>query len=81
MKLKENKFQILAWGLSAVLVICLICIVISDRKKAAERNLQLLQEAQQSEKAYAEIVEEQAEIDEKLSADLDIPEFISWGEN
>ena len=81
MKLKENKFQILAWGLSAVLVICLICIVISDRKKAAERNLQLLQEAQQSEKAYAEIVEQQAEIYEKLYADLEIPEFICWGDN
>ncbi len=74
-------FHILAWSLSAVLVICLICIVISDRKKGAERNLQLLQEAQQSEKAHEEIIEQQTEIYEKLLDELEIPGFICWGDN
>lgn len=81
MNLRENMFHILAWSLSAVLVICLICIVISDRKKGAERNLQLLQEAQQSEKAHEEIIEQQTEIYEKLLDELEIPGFICWGDN
>lgn len=81
MKLKENMFQNLAWGLSAVLVICLICVIISDRKKTAERNLHLLQKAQQSEKANEEIIEKQAEIYERLYANLEIPSFICWGDS
>ena len=81
MKLKENMFQILAWGLSVFLVVCLACIVISDKKKATEHNLQLLQAAQQSEKAYEQIVEQQTEIYEQLMAELEIPGFICWGDN
>lgn len=81
MSLKENKFQILAWGLSTVLVIALICIVISDRRKTAERNVQLIQQAQESEKAYKEILEQQTEIYDKLYSEMKIPEVICWGDN
>ncbi len=81
MKLKEKKFQVLAWGLCIVLAVGLIYMVRIDKKQKAERNLQLQQQVQEPEKDYEEITERQTEIYDNLCADLNIPDFVFWGDN
>lgn len=81
MKVKNKKFQILVWGLCVVLALGLICMVRIDKKRNAERNIQLQQQIQQPEKNYEEMTGQQSEIYDRLFSNLNMPEFVCWSDN
>ena len=83
MKIKGKAVQIVAWGICAVLMIALIVLVVTDRKKYQERIIEMQlksqAEAEEMQKKESEHIEEKTRIYSELVSDLEIYDFVIWG--
>lgn len=84
MKIKERTFQIIAWGVCVALAIALIVLVLADRSKMQKMILEAQAQAQlQKDEADAANNEKKSKVQiifDDLVADLELPEFVCWGD-
>lgn len=81
MKINEKWTQIIAWGLCVVLAIALCGMVRIDRKRTAERVVQLQQQANQAQQTDSEKQEALAGVFEKYYSQMNVPGMVCWGDD
>lgn len=80
MKISERWAQIVVWGLCVVLAVALCGIVRHDRKRTAERAVQLQQQADQVQQTDGEKREILLAIYEKYYTQMNVPGMVCWGD-
>lgn len=81
MKIGNYWKKILAWGLCVVIAAGLLYIVHDDRKKNAERIVQLQKEAEDLEQTDSEKIEALTDIYDKFYSQLNMHSIVCWGDS
>ena len=81
MRFKKYWVQILVWVLCAVIAYGLYTLIRDDRTKDEEHYAELQLQAANSEQTDVEKLEAQTDIYDKLYAQIDVNDFVCWGDS
>lgn len=81
MKIGNNWKQLFAWILCVVIAAGLLFVVHDDRKKNAERIVQLQKQAEELEQSDGEKLEALTDVYDRFYSQIDINNIVCWGDS